>query len=129
MSILIAYKSIFPYFGYIYAMPRHSLAITQLSPSAQSRLTLIGQHVDIAVKTRETYQAFSHRVGISRASLRKIIQGDPSIPFGMVVAVLDALGLVDHLDEVAAPERDNLGQSLRVSRGKSRGQPSLDDNF
>jgi hypothetical protein len=110
-------------------MPRTSRAISELSPSAVTRGRLVGDHIHAAIRARGTLSAFAERVGVSRSSLRKIIDGDPSIPFGMVVAVLDALGMVDHLDQVAAPERDTLGQSLRLQTRRGKSAPRLDNDF
>jgi transcriptional regulator with XRE-family HTH domain len=96
-------------------MPRPSKAVTELSLNAKSRMALLGSHIDSAIKARGSYQDFAERVGVSRGTLRKLINGSPGVPLGIFVAVLDALALVEHLDAVAAPENDPLGQSLRLN--------------
>jgi len=110
-------------------MSRPSRAIKELSPSAQSELKRLGEDIAIAIKTRETYVSFAERVGVTRTTLRKILQGDPNIPLGMLVAVLDALGLLDHLREVARPENDHLGQSLRLHRSEPDVGPRMNTDF
>jgi hypothetical protein len=96
-------------------MPRQSKAVSELSLNAKSQLALLGSHIDSAVKARGSYSDFAERVCISRGTLRKVINGSPSVPLGIFVAVLDGLGLVDHLNTVAAPEHDALGQSIRLN--------------
>ena len=86
-------------------MARQSQAADELSPAAHAALTRLGQ-------------AFAKRVGVSRTTLRKLINGDPGVSIGTLISVLDTLGLLNHLDDVAAPEKDALGQSLRLQRGK-----------
>lgn len=101
-------------------MARSSRAIEELSPAAKAQLARLGANIDAAIRTRETYSSFADRVGITRLTLRKLINGEPGIPLGILVAVLDALGLIDQLSSVAAPEHDSLGQSLRLYGQKQK---------
>jgi hypothetical protein len=99
-------------------MPRKSQASQELSPAARAALTRLGEDIGVAIKTREPYARFAERVGINRVTLRKLVNGDPGVSLGTFVAVLDALRLLDHIENVAMPENDPLGQSLRLGRAK-----------
>jgi transcriptional regulator with XRE-family HTH domain len=56
-------------------------------------------------------EAVSKRAGISRPTLYKIEQGDPSVTFGHYVQVLRVLGLLDDLALIA--KEDSLGRRLQ----------------
>jgi hypothetical protein len=99
-----------------------------LSEPAQERLRELGKNLELAIDARETKSAFAARVGITRETLRKLCQGRAGLDWGIFVAVLDALGLLDHLAEVGQPEKDRLGQSLRLGR-ISPSDIHLDSNF
>lgn len=89
---------------------RQTQAADELSPAARAVLARLGQDVWAAIKVREIYQAFAKRVGVNRTTLRKLVNGEPGASLG-TLAVLDTLDILDHLDEVAAPEKDSLGQA------------------
>lgn len=57
-----------------------------------------------------TAQQLSERAGISRDTLRKIENGDPSISFNAVAQVLRALGLLDGVVEAVDPLSTDLGR-------------------
>jgi len=52
------------------------------------------------------------RAFTSRATLQRVEAGDPGVSIGIYAAVLQALGLMDGLLEVADVARDTVGQSL-----------------
>ncbi len=100
-------------------MPRYSKAITELSLDAKATASTIGANLRLAIKSREDLQGFAQRIGVNRATLGKLLNGDPSIQVGVLLAALDSLGLLDHLEGVAAPEKDQLGQSIRLGSVQS----------
>lgn len=110
-------------------MPRNSQATCELSPAARANLARLGRDIGIAIKTREPYSRFAERVGVSRPTLRKLISGDPGVSVGTIVAVLDTLGMLDHLHRVAAPENDQVGQSLRLQRHRPDEGLSMNTDF
>ncbi|TVZ38924.1 hypothetical protein P886_3308 [Alteromonadaceae bacterium 2753L.S.0a.02] len=87
-----------------------------LSEVASQMLKTLGQNMEAAIQSRESKSAFADRIGVSRETIRKMCQGKPGLDWGIWVASLDALGLLNHLSEVAAPEKDALGQSIRLGR-------------
>lgn len=109
-------------------MPQISKAIVELSPAAYGALTALGDNLRYAIKSRENLQDFAQRIGVGRNTLRKLLNGDPSVQVGVLVAALDAIGLLDHMEGMASPERDEVGRSLRLSRGKIN-QSIIDNDF
>jgi hypothetical protein len=69
----------------------------------------------------------AERAFTSRSTLQRIEEGDPAVGIGIYAAVLQALGLLDGLGEIADLSRDSIGQALasaalpkraRLSRSK-----------
>jgi transcriptional regulator with XRE-family HTH domain len=54
----------------------------------------------------------AERAFTSRSTLQKIEAGDASVSVGIYAAVLQALGLLDGLGEIADISRDSVGQAL-----------------
>jgi len=57
----------------------------------------------------------AERAFTSRATLQRVEAGDPGVSIGIYAAVLQALGLLDGLLEVADAARDTVGQSLATA--------------
>ena len=84
-------------------------------------------------RRRLTMAVVAERAFTSRASLQRIEAGDPGVSMGIYAAVLQALGLLDGLAELADPARDEVGQALssaelpkRVRMPGTRRKPSHD---
>ncbi len=81
-------------------------------PATQKELSALGQRLkDARLRRRFSMEAVGKRAGISRPTLYKIEQGDPSVTFGHYVQVLRVLGLLDDLALVA--KEDSLGRRLQ----------------
>jgi transcriptional regulator with XRE-family HTH domain len=52
------------------------------------------------------------RLQISRPTLRKLEQGDPTVGMGAYATALYVLGMVEHLADLADIARDPVGQQL-----------------
>ena len=52
------------------------------------------------------------RAFTSRPSLQRIENGDPAVSIGIYAAVMQALGLLDGLGQVADPTRDTVGLEM-----------------
>ena len=52
------------------------------------------------------------RAFTSRATLQRIEKGDPAVSVGIYAAVLQALGLLEGLGELADPSVESVGQTL-----------------
>ena len=81
-------------------------------PKNQKVLSQLGENIKLACKRRAyTQSLISERTGLSRLTIRKIEQGDPTVSLGHYVAVLGVLGLVDDFAFVASD--DELGRKLQ----------------
>ncbi|MEM1060422.1 MAG: helix-turn-helix transcriptional regulator [Verrucomicrobiota bacterium] len=58
----------------------------------------------------------AERAFTSRSTLQRIESGDHSVSIGIYAAVLQALGLLEGLGEIADITRDSLGQTLASSQ-------------
>lgn len=89
-------------------------------PKYQKSLSILGENIKLARKRRKFTQVLiSGRTGISRVTLRKIENGDPTVSIGHYVAVLAVLGLAEDFTKVALD--DELGrklQDIELLRGK-----------
>ncbi len=54
----------------------------------------------------------AERAFTSRSTLQKVEAGDANVGIGIYAAVLQALGLLDGLGEIAGISRDSVGQAL-----------------
>ena len=86
-------------------------------PSVQRALKRCGENIRLARRRRAIPLAvMAERVGVSKPTLAKIERGDPSVQFGHVAAAMFVLGLIDNLQDMAAPEHDELGMTLDEDR-------------
>lgn len=81
-------------------------------PKHQRVLEQLGENIKLACKRRGyTQTLIAERTGLSRLTIRKIEQGDPTVSIGHYIAVLGVLGLVDDFKKVASD--DELGRKLQ----------------
>lgn len=57
----------------------------------------------------------AERAATSRPTLSRLEKGDPSVSIGIYASVLQALGLLDGLAELADPAQDSVGQQLLLA--------------
>ncbi len=84
-------------------------------PSAAVRRVLrkLGQDIRDARRRRQLPAAVvAERAFTTRPSLQRVEAGDPAASIGIYAAVLQALGLLDGLGDVADPARDTTGLAL-----------------
>ena len=83
-----------------------------LYPESQKKAIALGQRLkDARLRRRFSMETVCVRADISRPTLGKIEQGDPSVAFGNYVQVLRVLGLLDDLSLLA--KEDVLGRRLQ----------------
>ncbi len=88
-------------------------------PKNQKTLTLLGENIKLAYRRRRyTQSLIAERTGLSRLTVRKIEQGDPTVSIGHYVAVLGVLGMVEDFAKVASD--DELGRKLQDIKLKGR---------
>ena len=84
-------------------------------PSAAVRKTLskLGADLRDARRRRSLPMAIvADRAFTSRSTLQRVEEGDPGVSIGIYAAVLQALGLLEGLGQIAAPSMDSVGQAL-----------------
>ena len=84
-------------------------------PPAAVRKALgrLGKDIRAARRRRRLPMAVvADRAFTSRATLQRVEAGDPSVGMGIYAGVLNALGLLDGLGELADPSMDPVGQAL-----------------
>lgn len=88
-------------------------------PKNRKVLSLLGENIKLACKRRGYSQSLiAERTGLSRLTVRKIEQGEPTVSIGHYVAVLSVLGLVEDFAIVASD--DELGRKLQDIKLKSK---------
>ena len=100
----------------------------QVPFSIVTALKTLGENIRNARKRRRvTMNLLAERAKISRVTLSKIEKGDPSVAIKYYASVLQMLGLLKNLEEVAAAKNDgvgviieeeNLPQRVRLKRKK-----------
>lgn len=84
-------------------------------PSAAVRkaLSKLGADIRDARRHRRLPMAIvADRAFTSRSTLQRIEAGDPAVSIGIYAAVLQALGLLEGLGQLADPTTDLIGQTL-----------------
>lgn len=76
-------------------------------------LRTLGSDIQAARKRRAlSMETVADRAFTSRKTLQRIEQGDHSVSVGIYASVLNALGLLDGLAELANPATDKVGMQL-----------------
>ena len=69
-------------------------------------------------------EVVAERAFTSRPTLRRIENGDYRVGVGIYAAVLQALGLLDGLDQLAEPSKDEVGLALGAEQLPKRARIS-----
>jgi transcriptional regulator with XRE-family HTH domain len=70
-----------------------------------------------------TLEEVAEKIGTGRRAVADAEKGKPSTGVAVYAAMLWALDLLNELDLVAAPERDEEGQTLALARERARARP------
>ncbi|WP_143485134.1 helix-turn-helix domain-containing protein [Pasteurella oralis] len=83
-----------------------------LFPKYQDALIQLGENIKLASKRRKfTQTLLAQRTGLSRMTIRKIVNGDPTVAIGYYIMVLGVLGLEQDFRNVGLD--DELGRKLQ----------------
>jgi len=86
--------------------------IFTMYPASAKEMKALGQRLkDARLRRRFSMETVCARADISRPTLNKVENGDPSVAFGIYVQVLRVLGLVEDLSFIA--KEDLLGRRLQ----------------
>jgi transcriptional regulator with XRE-family HTH domain len=89
-------------------MPHHPPAVVRGAP-----LRKLGADIHDARRRRRLPMAVvAERAFTSRSTLQKIEAGDTNVSIGIYASVLQALGLLDGLSQIADISNDSVGQAL-----------------
>jgi len=78
-----------------------------------------------------TAQEAAQKIGTSRFAVADAEKGKPSTGIAVYMAHLWVLGIINQMDHIASPEKDEEGQILALSRERKRArkQTALDNDF
>jgi transcriptional regulator with XRE-family HTH domain len=81
-------------------------------PASAKEMEVLGQRLkDARLRRRFSMETVCSRADISRPTLNKVENGNPSVAFGIYVQVLRVLGMVEDLSLIA--KEDVLGRCLQ----------------
>lgn len=107
---------------------RNKLLIAPPYP-VESTLKRLGMNLRTARLRRNlTIADVAGKIGTGVRAVADAEKGKPSTGIAVYAAMLWALDLLDPLSDIAAPERDAVGQTLALSRGRERARPSAELN-
>ena len=78
-----------------------------------------------------TIDDMAQKIGTGERAVVDVEKGKPSTGIAVYAAMLWALDLIDQMADLAAPEKDDEGQTLALSRDRHRARPKtgLDNDF
>lgn len=86
-------------------------------PSAKRSVRKLGLDIkDARLRRGLPQRIIAERAGISKPTMVKVEKGDHSVPIGIYAAVLQALGLLDGLGDLADPKNDPVGAAISLER-------------
>src|SRR5690348_11017416 len=95
--------------------PHHS------SAAVRRTLRKLGQDLhDARRRRRLPMSVVADRAFTTRVTLQRIEKGDPGVSIGIYAAVLQALGLLEGLADLADLSRDSVGQALATAELPNR---------
>jgi len=95
--------------------------IAGLTKNALDQLSILGENIRQARLARQLSQeALASRSLMSKATYVNIEKGDPNVSIGAYMAVLDLLDLLNGLEDIAAPHKDEVGRRYRLLKARKR---------
>src|SRR3989304_3146339 len=98
-------------------MSKASLATNALPAPAAKAVELLARDIATARKRRRIPQRLlAQRMMVSLDTVQRLERGDAGVSLGVVATALWALGLVDRLASLAAPDQDMVGKTEEMKR-------------
>jgi transcriptional regulator with XRE-family HTH domain len=113
-------------------MSRTSQIAKHPPAAVEQALKRLGDNIRTArLRRKLRLEDVAERMGISRFALSDVEKGKPTTSVVAYLGALWALGLLDQLEEVADPDRDEEGKILERSRAPrtARSRKTLDNDF
>ena len=117
---------------YLINMTRVSKIAKDPPFAVEQALKRLGQNIRTArLRRKLRLEDVAERMGISRFALAEVEKGKPTTAIAAYLGALWALGLIDQLEDVADPDRDEEGKILERSRAPktARTRKGLDNDF
>lgn len=93
--------------------------IIGLSINALEQLTILGENIRQARIARKfSQEALAARCLMSKSTYLCVENGDPNTSIGAYLAVLDILDLLEGIQDIAAPHKDEIGRRYRLMKSK-----------
>ena len=94
--------------------------------AVEKTLKRIGANLRTARLRRNlTLDDMAEKIGTGTRAVADAEKGKPSTSIAVYAALLWALDLLNQIVDVAAPEKDDEGQALALSRERARARPTL----
>nr|WP_314857770.1 helix-turn-helix domain-containing protein [uncultured Undibacterium sp.] len=95
-----------------------------LYPNQTAQMAAFGERIRLARRRRKlTTTLFAERMGVSRETLRRVENGDPTVAFASYLSALQTLGLAHDIDQLAS--EDVLGRKLQDASFVTKPKQSL----
>nr|WP_321255403.1 helix-turn-helix transcriptional regulator [uncultured Pseudodesulfovibrio sp.] len=102
-------------------MSRSAAAGKAISPAAVRTLEKVGANIKKARLRRNiTQKDLARRASTNHVTLGKLERGEPTVGLGVLVQVLEILGLLSNLELLANPNDDQLGVALEEKNQRQR---------
>ena len=96
--------------------------MSHFSPSGKTKTFIlqVGRNLRTARKRRKkTISEVAEMVGVSPSTIKRVEAGDPSVKFGIYLAIIEVFQLEDSV-RFAEPESDAIGMTLEKQRMPQR---------
>jgi len=96
--------------------------MSHFTPSEKARAftSQLGRNLRLARKRRrKTIEEVAAMVGVSVATIKRVESGEPSVKFGIYLAIVEVFQLTDSI-RFAEPESDAIGMTMEKQRMPQR---------
>lgn len=94
-------------------MPSASSVYDTLTARNQLRLQQLGERLRLARQRRQwTQKDLAAKAGISEGTLKKIEAGNPRVPVGFWLQLMDLFAIAEEIELLALPENDRVGIAM-----------------
>lgn len=118
--------------NWVSAMVARNKLLTAPPYAVEQTLKRLGANLRTARLRRNlTIDDMAQKIGTGERAVADAEKGKLSTGIAIYAAMLWALDLLNQMDDVAAPEKDDEGQTLALSRERARARPKagLDNDF
>jgi transcriptional regulator with XRE-family HTH domain len=109
-------------FDIIFVMPKAPKTFSRMPPQALAALEKLGAELAVArLRRKESLATRAQRMGVSVPTLLRMESGEPGVGIGIYAYALWAIGRVEALAELAAPEHDQGALDRDVAAARATG--------